>query len=75
MQLLPVLALASGWSAIDQLKLDLAPAIPLHEPVVSWVGAHSRLEVWVIVELDGAIRNCTAFQPHRISGYMGIACH
>jgi len=75
MHLLPALALASGWSAIGQFERDIAPAIFLHEPVVSWVGAHSRLEAWVIVEMEGAIKNCTAFQPYRISGYMGITCH
>lgn len=64
----------SGWNAIQQFKNDLQPAIALHEPVVAWVAEHSRLEVWVAVNWYGAILNCTAFQPYRTSGYMGIKC-
>ena len=74
MFVLPALALASGWTAIGQFKIDLAPAIVLHEPVVSWVEEHSRREVWVIVKLDGAVKNCTAFMPYRTMAYMGIVC-
>ena len=66
--------LASGWSAIEKFQSDLKPAIVLHEPVVEWVGPHSRLEVWVVVNWHGAILNCTAFWPYRTSGYMGIRC-
>jgi len=64
---------SSAFRALDQFERDLAPAEILHKPVVSWVGAHSRLEVWVIIR-RAALFNCTAFQPYRISGYMGTQC-
>jgi len=71
---LQFMMLASGWSAIQRFKNDLKPAIALHEPVVAWVAEHSRLEVWATVNWNGAILNCTAFQPYRTSAYMGMAC-
>ena len=53
---------------------QVKPASVLHQPVVQWVDVHSRPEAWVLIKHSSGLFNCTAFQPYRVSGYMGLKC-
>ena len=57
-----------------EFELGIAPWEAVHTPHIWWNAPHSRFEIAAIARNGDRRALCTAFQPYRVSGAMGIDC-